>query len=80
MSLRVHPHSKQYSFGVLIKRIIESAKLAICWVKAQREEIYKVNVLIRQVLFSLSWYLLINEVITIRRKHPISSYLCRYDL
>lgn len=38
-SLRLHPPPKQYSFEVLIKRIIESAELAICWVEAQREEI-----------------------------------------
>lgn len=39
VSLRLHPPPKQYSFGVLIKRIIESAELAIGWVEAQREEI-----------------------------------------
>lgn len=54
VSLRQHPPSKEYSFGVLIKRITESAKLAICWVKAQREEIHKVNVLIHQALFSIT--------------------------
>lgn len=39
VTLRLHPPCKQYSFGVLIKRIIESAELAICWVEAQMEEI-----------------------------------------
>lgn len=38
VTLRLHPPPKQYSFGVPIKRIIESAELAICWVEVQREE------------------------------------------
>lgn len=51
VTLRLHPPPKQYSYGVLIKRIIESSELAICWIEAQREEIY---VLFHQALFSLS--------------------------
>lgn len=39
VTLRLRPPPKQYSIGVLIKRIIESSELAICWVEAQREEI-----------------------------------------
>lgn len=39
VTLRLHPPPKQYSFRVLIRRTIESAELAICWVEAQTEEI-----------------------------------------
>lgn len=52
VNLRLHPPSEQYYFGVLIKRIIEWAELAVCWVKAQKEEIYNVHILIHQALFS----------------------------
>lgn len=55
MNLRLHPPSKQYCFGVLIKRIIESAELAVCWAKAQKEEIHNAHVLIHKALFFLSF-------------------------
>lgn len=70
MTLRLHPLPKQYSYGVLIKRIIESSELAICWIEAQKEEIQDLCCFTKLYFPSqFSLHLPMNRVVTTRRKY-----------